>query len=356
LGLSGLTLLIALLAYEYSNVAIARLFLSIAITSALVGWLSMVRWITLDGRYGNANSVVWKIFAIIVNPVPVLLYLLRRPSKPFSDPVLEIMNVTDTLRTFTARISSFLESSRFQQPSEQTRHTAKHMAIALGAYVLFGRIVDGIFTYGPVSGLIRFVLVLAVPAYWVVLPWWVYLDAKWRRMDAMPWAIVTLFTNVFGLATYLVIRYPEPRPCPQCGAYLTSDLKRCPYCGSETEVTCPKCQSPVQPDWLYCPACASQLPQSPVLDTATSPLMSIKGTVTNSVTGSPIPAALVRIDSKSTIKSVTTDELGRFMLTDLPPRPYVLIASADGYATDSKPHSPSATGNTQLHFCLYPIS
>ncbi len=181
-------------------------------------------------------------------------------------------------------------------------------------------------------------------------------------MDAVPWALLTLLTNVFGLVTYLVIRYPDPRPCPQCGAYLTMELKRCPYCGSEAEPTCPRCQSPVKADWVYCPACAAQLPlptqtgpaQDDIGSVAASPSVSIAGTVVDAQTGLPLAEAEVKVDSKAEAPGVTTDESGRFLLSGLDPRPYVLVASAEGYIAQAKGYTPTATGAGRLHFMLLP--
>jgi RNA polymerase subunit RPABC4/transcription elongation factor Spt4 len=205
---------------------------------------------------------------------------------------------------------------------------------------------------------------LCLAGYWVLLAWWVYLDATWRRMEATPWAILTLVTNVVGLVTYLVIRYPEPHTCEHCGANLQMGLKRCPYCGSETELACPRCQAPIRADWLYCPACAAQLPkaqpssqpaEAPISQPTSRPAVSIMGTVTDAATGLPIAEAQVRIDSKTDTASTAADSQGKFALTDLEPRPYVVLASAEGYAPATRGFTPSATGGGKLDFSLYPL-
>jgi len=252
------------------------------------------------------------------------------------------------------RIFSGLTQSVMPGPLETAKHTAKYMSFALAAFALFGLL------FGQSLSIPGSARVLAIAAYWVLVPWWVYLDAMWRKMDAVPWALLTLLTNVFGLVTYLVIRYPDPRACSQCGAYLTVGLKRCPYCGSEAERTCPRCQASVKADWVYCPACASQLPaMQPSASAAdeqpdTTPLLTLQGTVTDAATKSPIPGAEVRVDSKREGAATTTDPLGRFVLADLDPRPYVILASAKGYAQDAKAYIPSPAGAGRVDLALYP--
>jgi RNA polymerase subunit RPABC4/transcription elongation factor Spt4 len=233
------------------------------------------------------------------------------------------------------------------------------MTIAFAAVVLFGKLLDGVFP-SPLDTLARLLWILSAAGYWVMAAWWVYLDASWRRMDAVPWGILILLTNLFGLVTYLVIRYPDPKTCGKCGAYLKLGLKRCPYCGSETEPTCPRCQSPIQADWVFCPACSAQIPdfmsrlESEFATTDISPSLSIRGTVIDAVTGTPIEYAEVKIDSRNGRRAAGTDPFGRFAFSDLDPKPYVLLASAPGYSTEAKPYTPDPTSAAQVHFSLYP--
>jgi hypothetical protein len=49
-----------------------------------------------------------------------------------------------------------------------------------------------------------------------------------------------------------------------------------------------------------------------------------------------------------------TDAAGRFLISELDPRPYVLVASADGYGTQAKAFTPMAVGAGQCHFTLMP--
>jgi hypothetical protein len=232
-----------------------------------------------------------------------------------------------------------------QGPVNKTRHTIKYIAVTLIATFVAVNVLMNIYPgnmYG-FRGLAASVWVLSITGYWISIAWWVYLDATWRRMDAVPWGILTLLTNVIGLATYLVIRYPDPRSCPMCGAELSTGLKRCPYCGTETEPVCPQCQSQVQPDWIYCPSCSAKLPTLEAKP-ETPAMISITGSVLDSKTGAPIAGAVVGIDSKVSNTTTTTDDFGRFVLSNLQPRPWVIIASAEGYVPQAKPFSLHKTG------------
>jgi len=48
--------------------------------------------------------------------------------------------------------------------------------------------------------------------------------------------------------------------CPECGADVDENWKRCPYCGAKTEITkCPNCGSSVASNWKFCPYCEERL-------------------------------------------------------------------------------------------------
>jgi len=330
-------------------------------------WVLTALWILLDTRYRNANARLWVAFAVLTGPVALIFYLVLRPPAPAVCTAcgmeMALCEVTcpncghqalgHRARSGLHQMWAGLLESLSSESVERAKHTAKYMAIALGTLAAFSHLMLLGRYYGPGRDLMQFLWVVSIAAYWVLLPWWVYLDAKWRRMDAIPWAILTLLTNVFGLVTYLVIRYPDPRTCPQCRAYLTIGLKRCPYCGSEAEPTCPRCQAPVKTDWVFCPACAAQLPSpGAATDPQAAPLMAVSGSVVDAISGLPVPGAEVGADSKADRVFIQTDPLGRFMLSDLQPRPHVIVASAKGYAAEAKPFVPG--DSSQLHFSLRP--
>ena len=330
------------------------------------GWVFSAYWVALDRVCRHLREFWWTVFALVFGPVAVFLYLLSRPPAPTmcSGCGEELASASQacpacgrrSCLNALGRVYSDLADSLARGPVEQARKTVKYVTITLAAVVAAGLP----FQYEHWTPL---PWALCIAGYWVMLAWWVYLDATWRRMDATPWGVLTLLTNVFGLVTYLVIRYPDPRTCSRCGAYLAPELKRCPYCGAEAEPTCPRCQARVRADWVYCPSCAAQLPgpQAAAAPPAkpqpsATPVYSLRGTVCDAVTGSPISGAQVGIDSRVEPLAAETDAQGKFVLPDLQPRPYVLVASAPGYASDVRGCEPSASGVAQVHFSLHPLT
>ena len=340
---------------------------SLYVLSYLIGWVFATYWVALDARFRGAPAAGWTIFAVFALPLALLFYFISRPPAPafctacgasLTGPA-QVCPVCGRQTSVVNRVFAGLTESLAPGPLERAKHTAKYMAITLAAVVFFGSVLLSVLPQ-QLQGFARFIWIFSVAAYWILVPWWVYLDAMWRRMDAVPWAILTLLTNVFGLVTYLVIRYPDPSACQKCGAVLTVGLKRCPYCGSEAERTCPRCQASVKPDWIYCPSCSAQLPMRQEMNAqpgeAAPTAVSARGTVIDAATGTPIPGAEVKIDSKGNGKAATTDPLGRFVLADLEPRPYVLLASAEGYVEQAKAYMLSPATPAQVHFWLCPAA
>lgn len=342
----------------------------------LAGWFLTAMWVAMDASLRTRNVLLWTVFSLAAAPLSVLVYVMTSPptaavctqcgngltSTSQVCPICGAQHVTGRVTNALNQAYTSLADSLMRAPVEQAKNTTRAIAIALGVTTLFGLFLADngreLFHYGFGFGTVLSVLSFA--AYWILVPWWVYLDASWRRMEPIPWALLTLLTNVVGLVTYLVIRYPDPRTCPKCGADLPVGLKRCPYCGSEAEATCPRCQSPIRPDWVFCPSCATQLPavtsQATGVGTgaAKPPAISISGTVIDVSTGLPLQGAEVKVDSKDEAARSISDAAGRFLLSELDPRPYVLIASAERYTSQAKAFTPMATGAGQCHFTLMP--
>ncbi|MCX6346279.1 MAG: carboxypeptidase regulatory-like domain-containing protein [Armatimonadetes bacterium] len=327
-----------------------------------IGWFVAAVWVAVDACFRKTKYVFWTALALATGPVGVALYLLLRPVQPIMCvrcgtrlavagpcPSCGYIGVARRIRNGL----SALMDSLLHGPIDRKRHTMKYTVIVLGITFFLSSILLMASSDRDLVALWQFVSVISGPAYWVLAAWWVYLDATWRRMDSIPWGILILATNLIGLVTYLVIRYPDPKLCAQCGAELSTGLKRCPYCGAETEPICPQCQSPIMLDWVYCPACSGKLPAIEARLPAPSTI-SISGNVLDAKSGSPITGATVRIDSRSAFISATSDSSGRFILQNLAPRPYVLIASIDGYSDEVKSYESQATGTTQVNFALTP--
>jgi RNA polymerase subunit RPABC4/transcription elongation factor Spt4 len=108
---------------------------------------------------------------------------------------------------------------------------------------------------------------MSLIAYWMLLPAWVYADAKQRRERAWAWGLMTLFTNVMGLISYLIIRPDVSNECKRCGYKLKEDFVVCPYCGPEAGRACSNCHAMLELDWVFCPYCRASVN---LFDTASS--------------------------------------------------------------------------------------
>jgi hypothetical protein len=56
-----------------------------------------------------------------------------------------------------------------------------------------------------------FLVPIGLMVYWLMLPWWVFLDAKVRGERAWVWALFVLVGNLVALFAYLLARHPLPK-------------------------------------------------------------------------------------------------------------------------------------------------
>lgn len=112
---------------------------------------------------------------------------------------------------------------------------------------------------------LRVVMTLLPPAIFLFLilapPIFVLADAQERKLKRpVLWATFALFTNVFGLVVYLLIR-PDAQlvgVCKHCGGNVEEKFSNCPWCGEKIErpvKKCPDCNIDVKKDWKFCPNC-----------------------------------------------------------------------------------------------------
>lgn len=101
---------------------------------------------------------------------------------------------------------------------------------------------------------------------WILLPTWVYVDARERGVRRAPlFAFLTVLSSVVGLLVYLIARPENGRTlaCPGCSREV-ADGAFCPHCGRDLSRSfCPACRYPLQPDWAYCPACRTDARAQP---------------------------------------------------------------------------------------------
>ena len=95
---------------------------------------------------------------------------------------------------------------------------------------------------GGISVNIILVLIIAAAlglAGVALLARWVYLDAKSRGINPLPWVLLVIFIspNFIGLIIYALVR-PKNRnedKCASCGASIPADSQYCPRCGFKHE-------------------------------------------------------------------------------------------------------------------------
>jgi len=106
---------------------------------------------------------------------------------------------------------------------------------------------------------------LAVAAFcflWVLLPTWVYVDARERGVRrAALYAFLTVISSLIGFVVYLIARPEQAHTlqCPDCGRELNGGAF-CPHCGRDLAASfCAACRYPLKPDWVFCPACRTEI-------------------------------------------------------------------------------------------------
>ena len=101
---------------------------------------------------------------------------------------------------------------------------------------------------------------------WVLLPTWVYVDARERGVRRAPlFAFLTVISSLVGLVVYLIARPEDARrlTCPGCAREVNGGAF-CPHCGRDlSSAYCPACRYPLKPDWAFCPACRTELRPQP---------------------------------------------------------------------------------------------
>lgn len=114
---------------------------------------------------------------------------------------------------------------------------------------------------------------LAGAFLWLLLPTWVYVDARGRgTRRAWLFAFLTAISALVGLVVYLISRPETPAvlQCPGCGREVDGGAY-CPHCGRDLATAfCTTCRYPLKPDWAFCPACRTEIrPQAPATPPAT---------------------------------------------------------------------------------------
>jgi hypothetical protein len=106
----------------------------------------------------------------------------------------------------------------------------------------------------------------AVVFLWVLLPTWVFVDARERGVRRAPlFAFLTVISSLVGLVVYLIARPEDLRrlTCPGCAREVNGGAF-CPHCGRDlSSAYCSACRYPLKPDWAFCPSCRAETKAPP---------------------------------------------------------------------------------------------
>ncbi len=117
------------------------------------------------------------------------------------------------------------------------------------------------YPWGLWSGLINAGAILIL-AYWLLLPVWVFLDARHKKTPPLPWALLVLVTNIVGLIVYWIVQNQTGKApatagpaCPACGKPVQEEHPYCPWCATPLHKNCAACGKPLERGWVACPWC-----------------------------------------------------------------------------------------------------
>jgi hypothetical protein len=106
------------------------------------------------------------------------------------------------------------------------------------------------------------VAALAFTFLWILLPTWVYVDARERGVRRAPlFAFLTVISSLVGLVVYLIARPEDGKAlvCPGCAREVNGGAF-CPHCGRDLSASfCPTCRYPLKADWAFCPSCRTEI-------------------------------------------------------------------------------------------------
>jgi len=69
-------------------------------------------------------------------------------------------------------------------------------------------------------------------AFWILLPLWVFKDARKQHFNESKWTIITAFINIFGLGLYLIFRTKNVKYLASVNS-AKDGCVLCPYCGEK---------------------------------------------------------------------------------------------------------------------------
>ncbi len=184
-------------------------------------------------------------------PISFRSNLIKGLPLPFSYEISEMPRPADRYKVSTNPDEMFKFFGTYKAPDNNIYHIIGYYRVAPDLIDRQNQI-SGLITFGLQVYRISFIL------FWLLLPLWVYRDARRRPTNAAAWGILTLVTSVIGWLVYLIAR-PSLGVCPNCGQEQSSSLKFCTGCGTLLKTCCSECGSELDKEWEYCGSCGHKI-------------------------------------------------------------------------------------------------
>lgn len=184
-------------------------------------------------------------------PISFRSNLIKGVPLPFFNKASDIPRPEDSYKIQTNPDLMFKFFGTYKAPDSNFYHIIGHYRVDPDLIVRQNQI-SGFISFGLQMYRICFCL------FWLLLPIWVYRDARHRPTNAAAWGILTLFTSVIGWLVYLIAR-PSLSVCPNCAQEQSSGLKFCTACGTLLQTCCFECGSELKREWEYCGNCGHKI-------------------------------------------------------------------------------------------------
>lgn len=146
----------------------------------------------------------------------------------------------------------------FRSSPQKTINYAYIVSKGWNAYSIQDRFRPVARQYGQVQRYADVVAIASFVSFWLILPIWIFIDAKKKNYKPALWGILTLLTNVIGLIIYILTRR-EASTCHSCGEILDDKHIFCPYCGTPNRNICTACNRIIEKGWTVCPYCGRKI-------------------------------------------------------------------------------------------------
>ena len=105
------------------------------------------------------------------------------------------------------------------------------------------------------------IVLIFLMAYWVLVAFWAYSDARKHKMNSPLWGLVVLFTNLMGIVIYLFYKQSH-QVCYKCGTLQAKGNIYCTSCGTKLCECCQSCGEALLKHSEFCGKCGKKTEKS----------------------------------------------------------------------------------------------